>query len=134
MSEFVCFEAEGDNDVNLDDERLGEAETVSDTKFIDNAEYNEGVEDYYAFANVSREYDDAIGDSFADFDFSQGPNSYCSDDDICDEMIDEFKDSKKKVDEFKKTLIKPQGNEISILFLLKFPCRQVHFNRKVQSL
>ena len=111
MSEFVCFEAEGDNDVNLDDERLGEVETVSDTKFIDYAGYNEGVEDYYAFSNVSREYDDTIGDSFADFDFSRGPNSYFSDDDICDEMIDEFKDSKIKVDEFKKALIKPQGNE-----------------------
>ena len=54
------------------------------------------------FANVSREYDDAIGDSFAGFDFSQEPNNYCFDDHICDEMIDEFKDSKKKVDEFKK--------------------------------
>ena len=70
MSQFVCFEADDDNDVILENERLSEAETVSDTEFIDNTEYNESVENYYALENVSREYDDAIGDSSADFDFS----------------------------------------------------------------
>ena len=43
----------------------------------------------------SREYDDAIGDSFAGFDFSQEPSNYCSDDKICNE-VNECKDSKKK--------------------------------------
>ena len=39
--------------------------------------------------------DDAIGDSFAGFDFSQEPNNYCSYDEICNEVT-EFKDAKKK--------------------------------------
>lgn len=57
MSEFVCFELDDDNDINLDDERVSEAETVNDTEFNDDTEFNKGVEKYYAFANVSREYD-----------------------------------------------------------------------------
>ena len=73
---------------------------MSDTEFIDNTEYNDSVENYYAFENVSREYRDAIGESFAVFGFSQRPNNYCSNDNICDEVIQEFKDSKKKVDKF----------------------------------
>lgn len=36
-----------------------------------------------------------IGDSFAGFDFSQELNNYCSDDDACAEVINEFKDLKK---------------------------------------
>ena len=62
--------------------------------FINNTEYNESVENYYTFENISREYDDAIGDSFAGFDFSQEPSNYYSDDEICNEVTD-FKDSKK---------------------------------------
>ena len=57
MSEFVCFEVDDDNDINLDDERVSEVETVNDTEFNDDTKFNKGVEKYYAFANVSREYD-----------------------------------------------------------------------------
>ena len=94
MSQFVCFEAE-ENDFTLENESC-EGETMSDVdlEFIDDTEYNERVENYYALENVSREYDDAIGDSFAGFDFSQEPSNYCSDDETCNEMT-EFKDSKK---------------------------------------
>ena len=57
MSEFVCFEVDDDNDINLDDQRVSEVETVNDTEFNDDTKFNKGVEKYYAFANVSREYD-----------------------------------------------------------------------------
>ena len=67
----------------------------------------------------SREYDDAIGDSFAGFDFSQEPSNYCSDDKICNE-VNECKDSKKKVEKFNKTLINPQGNEHIDSFFKQF--------------
>ena len=50
-----------------------------DVDFIDDTEQNESVENYYAFENVSRDYDDGIGDSLAGFDFSQEPSNYCSD-------------------------------------------------------
>ena len=103
MSQFVCFEAAEDNDdVTLENESF-EGETMSDTDahFINDTEYNESVENYYAFGNVSREYDDAIGDSFAGFDFSREPSNYCSDDKICNEVT-EFKYSKKRL----KSLIK----------------------------
>ena len=71
---------------------------MSDTEFIDNIEYTENVENYYAFENVSREYDDATGDSFAGFDFLQNQSNYCSDDEICNK----FKDFNKRL----KSLIK----------------------------
>ena len=81
-----------------------------DLEFIDYTEQNESVENYYVFENVSTEYDDAIGDSFTGFDFSQEPSSYCSDGEICNK-VSEFKDSKKMVEKFNKTLIKSQGDE-----------------------
>ena len=98
MSQSVCFEAAEDNDdVTLGNESC-EGETMSDiddVDFIDDTEYNESVENYCAFEHVSREHDDAIGDSFAGFDFSQEPNNYCSYDEICNEVT-EFKEAKKK--------------------------------------
>ena len=81
-----------------------------DVDFIDDTEYNESVENYYAFENVSREYDDVIADSFAGFDFSQEPSNYCSDDEICNEVT-ELKVSKKKVEELNKTLLNPEGDK-----------------------
>ena len=57
MSEFVCFEVDDDNDINLDDERVSKVEMVNDTEFNDDTEFNKCFEKYYAFANVSREYD-----------------------------------------------------------------------------
>ena len=87
MSQFVCFEAAEDNDdVTLEDDSC-ERETMSDidVDFIDDTEYNESAENYYAFGNNSREYD-AIGDSFVGFEFSQEPSNYCSDDEICNEI------------------------------------------------
>ena len=102
MSQFICFEAEEGGDITLQNESC-KRETMSDVDlmFIDDTEYNESVENYYAFGNVSREYDDAIGDSFAGFDFSREPSNYCSDDKICNEVT-EFKYSKKRL----KSLIK----------------------------
>lgn len=101
MSEFVCFELDDDNDINLDDERVSEAEMVNDTEFNDDTEFNKGVEKYYAFANVSREYDMRL-ETLAGFDFSQELNNYCSDDDACAEVINEFKDLKKHQQIFKE--------------------------------
>ena len=56
MSQFICFEAQGDDDVSLKNESC-EGETISDLElyFIDDTEYNEGVENYYVFGNVFRE-------------------------------------------------------------------------------
>ena len=103
MTEFVCFEAVEDIDnVTLENESC-EGESISDidVDFIDDPEYNESVQNYYVFESVSGQYDDGIGNSFAGFDFSQEPSSYCSDDDICNEVT-EFKGSKKRL----KSLIK----------------------------
>ena len=62
------------------------------------------------FENVSKDYDDVIADSFAGFDFSQEPSNYSSDDEICNEVT-ELKVSKKKVEEFNKALINPEGDK-----------------------
>ena len=95
MSHFICFEAEHDDDVTLENENCkGETLSDVDVEFIDDTEYNESVESYYVLENVSWEYDDEIEDSLAGFHFSHEPSNYCSDDEICNEMT-EFKDSKK---------------------------------------
>ena len=71
------------------------------------------------FENVSTEYDDAIGDSFTGFDFSQEPSSYCSDGEICNK-VSEFKDSKKMVEKFNKTLINFKEMKMLIRFFMQF--------------
>ena len=49
-------------------------------------------------------------DSLIDFDLSQEANNYCADDyDPTKETIDEFKDSEKKVKDFKQPLLIPQS-------------------------
>ena len=45
-------------------------ERESNREFIDDAEYDESVENYRAFDNVSRDYNDAINDSLSGFNFS----------------------------------------------------------------
>ena len=120
MADFVNFEAVDDideiydiNDIDeIDDEQII-SENVSDADFIDDENnFDQNLEDYYAFTNVSRSYEDAIQDSFIDFDWSQEANNYCTDDyDPTNETIDEFKNSAKTVDDFKQTLLIQHGLE-----------------------
>ena len=95
MAEFVLSEAEVENRV-CDDMSIVSEEKESDREFIDHAI------NYEAFDNVSRDYDDAINDSLSGFDFFQEPTNYYSDDEIEEAVVDNFKSSKKKVDEYKK--------------------------------
>ena len=54
MSHFICFEAEHDDDVILENENCkGETLSDVDVEFIDDTEYNESVESYYVLENVS---------------------------------------------------------------------------------
>ena len=76
--------------------------------------------------NVSRDYTEAVEDSFSDFDFDQEPNNYCNENEIRDLEIDNLKDYKSKIENFVKTLINPQGlnNDdyffYSILFAIRY--------------
>ena len=79
MAELVNFEAVEDNvdDVSNVDEGEGVYENISDGDFIDDEKnFDENVEDYYTFTNVSRSVEDALQDSFIDFDYSQEANNY----------------------------------------------------------
>ena len=104
MADFVNFEAIEDNIddsvVDLNEENEDVYEDVSDGNFIDDEkDFDVNVEDYYAFTNVSRCIEDAMQDSFIDFDYSQEANNYCLDDyDPSEEIINEFKNSAKKVE------------------------------------
>ena len=69
MAGFVLSEAEVEDNV-CDDMRVVNEEREINREFIDDAEYDENVENYRAFDNVSRDYDDAINDSLSGFDFS----------------------------------------------------------------
>ena len=47
-------------------------------------------------------------DSSIDLDYSQEANNYCPEDyDLNNEIIDESKDSQKKAEDFKNTLLNP---------------------------
>ena len=80
MADFVEFEAAVDDD-NDDYNSEVEDTNVSDIDdFIDGNSYDESVETYYAFTNVNKRLEDAVQDSFDDFDYSQEANNYCPDD------------------------------------------------------
>ena len=101
-------------------------ERESDREFIDDAEYDEIVENYRAFDNVSRDYNDAVNDSLSGFDFPQEATNYCSDNEIEEEVVDNFKDSKKKVDKFN---FNPHGDDNSdSLFFCNFICNSFSIN------
>ena len=121
MTDFLDFEAAEDSNVNkIDDTEENLVENVSDVDFIDDeTEFNGSVADYYAFTNVSRSAEDAMQDSFIDSDYSQEASNYCPEGyDPNNETIDEFKDSGKKVEDFKSTLHKVL--KISIRFIMHF--------------
>ena len=119
MADFVLSEAEVEDNI-CDDMSVVSEERESDRELIDDAEYDESVENYCAFDNVSRDYNDAINDSLSGFDFSQEATNYYSDNEIKEEVVDNFKDSKKKADKFWKTLVNPHGDENSDFFFFFF--------------
>ena len=76
MADFVKFEDAVDDD-NDDYNSEVEDTNVSDIDdFIDDNKYDESVETYYTFTNVNRRFEDAVQDSFDDFDYSQEANNY----------------------------------------------------------
>ena len=113
MVEFVGFQAVDDND-NYDSNAKTELDAnIIDVEFInDENDFNKSVETYYAFTNVSRHLEDAMQNSFIDFDYFQEANNYCPDDDgPSNDVIDKLKDSSRKVNDFKNTLLIPHGLE-----------------------
>ena len=119
MVEFVLSEAEVENRF-CNDMSIGSEGRESDREFIDDATYYKNIEKYRVFDNVSRDYDDAINVSLSGFDFSQEATNYCSNNEIEEAVIDNFKGSKKKVDEFKKTLVNPHRDDNSDSFFFFF--------------
>ena len=114
MTDFLDFQAFEDSKVNeIDNTEENLVDNVIDDDFIDyENEFNESAADYYAFTNVSMSVEDAMQDSFIDFDYSQEANNYCPEDyDSNNEIIDEFKNSGKKIKDFISTLLIPQGLE-----------------------
>ena len=113
MVEFVGFQAVDDND-NYDSNAKTELDAnIIDVEFInDENDFNKSVETYYAFTNVSRHLEDAMQNSFIDFDYFQEANNYCPDDyGPSNDVIDKLKDSSRKVNDFKNTLLIPHGLE-----------------------
>ena len=101
MADFVLSEAEVEDNV-CDDMSVVSEERESDREFNDDAEYDESLENNCVFDNVSRYYNDAINDSLSAFDFSQEATNYCSNNEIEEEVVDNFKDLKKKFMSLKK--------------------------------
>ena len=140
MGDFVNFEVVEDNIdddvIHVDEGNEDVYENVSDRDFIDDEDdFDEAVEDYYAFTNVSRCNENAMQDSFIYFDYFQETNNYCPDDyDPSEEIIDEFKDSAKKVDHLKYTILIPQGfeNINSFYYAILYAIRYQLKNKKIE--
>ena len=128
MTDFLLTEAV-DEDLapaaDNDDEGNIVNMTLSDEEFIDDSVTEESVTDYYGFTNVSRDYTEAVEDSFSDFDHNQEANNYCVEDDLYDLKIDDFKDYKSRIEKFTKTLLNPQGfsNKDSFFYSILFAIR-----------
>ena len=124
MSDFLFSEATEEH-ASLVDESEDEIEMVSDNDFIDDTEIDESVEDHYAFTTVNRNYADAVYNSFSDFDYDQGPNNYCNENEVCNLPVDEFKDYKQKIDLSIGTLINPHGlnNKDSFFYWILYTVR-----------
>ena len=111
MADFLLTEAVDEGNVGgIDEGNIFDKDmTLSDEKFIDDSVIEESVTDHYGFTNVSRDYTEAVEDSFSDFDFEQEPNNYCNKNEVHDLEVDNFKDYKSKIEKFTKTLLNPQG-------------------------
>ena len=110
MADFLLTEAAVDDDADNDDIAGGdegniksnEDMTLSDEEFIDDSVVEESsISDYYGFTNVSKDYTQAVEDSFSDFDYDQEPNNYCNENEIDNLEIDDFKNYKLKIEKFK---------------------------------
>ena len=83
MADFLLTEAVDEDDVGgVDEGNIYEHMTLSDEEFIDDSVIEESVTDHYGFTNVSRDYTEAVKDSFSDFDYNQEPNNYCNENEI----------------------------------------------------
>ena len=119
MADFLLTEAAVDDDDADNDDIAGgdegniisnEGMTLSDEEFIDDSVVEESsISDYYGFTNVSKDYTQAVEDSFSDFDYDQEPNNYCNENEIDNLEIDDFKNYKSKIEKFKETLLNPQS-------------------------
>ena len=127
MADFLLSEAVEEDPTTNDEEDEGNIVTLSDEEFIDDSNvYEQNPSDYYGFTNVTREYDDAIQDSFEDFDYtSQEASNYNSEISDLPPRIDEFKDFEYRVKKFKNTLINPHGlnNENSFFYSILYAVR-----------
>ena len=140
MTDFLISEAIDEDQEDIEEEEDHEGNiTLSDEEFIDDSPIEQSQSNYYGFINVSRDYDDAIRDSFVDLDESQEANNFVNheidDDDYDDEdKIDNFKNFESKVEQFKKPLIFPHGlkNSDSLFYALLYGLRH-HLTKKIDA-
>lgn len=133
--EFLNLEAiNEDNPKNIDknDFEIDETGNLVDNFIDGRGESEQTVEDYYAFHNVTRNIVDALQDAFINYE-SQEANNYCREDfDPENEIIDCFKDTAVKIDEFKKSFLVCQETDCIDLFsyLICYAIRYQKANKK----
>ena len=135
MADFLLTEAVDENDVVDADDREGNifnegSMTLSDEEFIDDSDVEESLIDCYAFTNVSKDYTQAVEESFSDFDYDQEPSNYSNENEIDNLEIDNFKDYKSRIEKFTKTLLNPQAlNNKDSFFLFDFVRNKISIDR-----
>ena len=128
MAEFVHFEAETDDEINISDDDETIDDNVSEKSFISDVEINDSRSFYRQFANVENDLDQVLSDirNEALQDIDQFDKISNLNNESENEMeIDEFKGSQDNLEKFNKTLfpneIENQNQFCQVLLLaLKF--------------
>ena len=103
MADFLLTEVvDEDNVGGVNEGNIYEHMTLSDEEFIDDSVIEEGVTYHYGFTNVSRDYTEAVEDSFSDFDYDQEPNNYCNENEIQNLEVDVLKIINQKLKNLQK--------------------------------
>ena len=128
MAEFVHFEAETDDEINISDDDETIDDNVSEKSFINDVEINDSRNFYRQFANVENDLDQVLSDvrNEALQDIDQFDEISNLNDDSGNEMeVDDFKGSQDNVEKFNKTLFPNESENQNqfcqvILLALKF--------------
>ena len=127
MSDFILREAVDEDNEEDNEEGNNFVSTLSDDEFIDDrTEFlDQNPSSYYGLRNVIESYDDIMEDCVSKFNFDQEPHNYVNDENLSEEVFDDFNNFEEKIEKFKKSLVftKEQDENsffYSILYAIRY--------------
>ena len=127
MSDFILREAVDEDNEEDNEEGNNFVSTLSDDEFIDDrTEFmDQNPSSYYGLRNVIESYDDIMEDCISEFNFDQEPHNYVNDENLSEEVFDDFNNFEEKIERFKKSLVFPKEQDensffYSILYAIRY--------------